>query len=264
MSTFAPPPELLVADSFRVRARSGVAEVRGFQRHLERFVRSVGRARAQHRPAAAGSPDIDTFLAASLREIADFGEGFPRLELWREASGDLRYDYTLRPLPPLGESLTMRSVSLPAPPQVRVKGPHIAAYAALTRQLGAEPLLIHPDGRVREGATTSLVFWPKERESSGCVVADTARVESVSESILAAAALRRFAGRAQLGDGQGAFARATVTVAELSRCEVWAVNALHGIRPVSRINDVELAHPDAERLSWFREALDAAWEPILR
>jgi hypothetical protein len=44
--------------------------------------------------------------------------------------------------------------------------------------------------------------------------------------------------------------------------EVWALNALHGIRVVTSIDGVALPEPDTQRLACFREALDQTWQPI--
>ena len=43
---------------------------------------------------------------------------------------------------------------------------------------------------------------------------------------------------------------------------MWAVNALHGIRPVASLDGNALADPEPARLAWFRAALDRSWEPL--
>ena len=234
---------LLVADSFRVRANpeNGASEVRGFAYHLERFSRSV-------RAATGGAPTgVDGFLADARRRIAEYGAGNPRLELHPDLTTHLR----LRPLPELRQTIELRSAGRVALDHPERKGPSIGRFAALNRELGAEALLLDEPGNAVEGATTALLWW------SGpilCAVETGARVSSVTEMLVldaaAAADVRT--------------ERRSASPAELARGEVWAVNALHGIRPVTAIDGVAARLPDAERLTRFREALDRAWEPVAR
>ena len=256
---------LLVADSFRVRVRDGVAEVRGFSAHLDRFRDTVGRAlgaestsgAAPAAEEASAAEQLDAFLGAARARIAEAGAGFPRLELWREPDGHTSFSLAIRPLPPLRETIELRSAGVIALAHPDRKGPGIARLGALAQELGAEPLLLSPAGTVREGATTSLVYWldgdEDGNEATGRVIADTERVASVTERLLRAAA----AGTARRSITEG-----RATPAQLLGCEVWAVNALHGIRPVTRLDGAELPAPHAARLRWFREALDRSWEPV--
>ncbi|MBL3698114.1 hypothetical protein [Leucobacter luti] len=239
--------ELLVADSFRVRVRDGRAEARGLAAHLDRFAATAVAAAQPTDPvdAAATAAGARAFSAAALPRIAAYGAGFPRLELWRTATGEVAYDLALRPLPELGDTIELRSAGSFALAQPRRKGPGISRLADLNRALGAEALLLGPAGHAREGATTSLVFW--DPAGAGHVIADRERVASVTELLLGRAA--------QLTP-------AAATPAELREQEVWAVNALHGIRPVTRLDGVALRAPDTERLRRLRDALDRCWEPL--
>lgn len=304
MGTSEASATLLAADSFRVRVRAGVAEVRGFEAHLDRFRRGVEAAlypsaaaahagddaqgirlaeaalRAMLDPAAEPSAapsstltwesplsdheqkQLDSFIEDSRDAIHRFGEGFPRLELWRDADGSPRLECALRPLPQLTDSLALRSSIAEPGPFARVKGPNIARYAALNRSLGAEALLVGSGGLVREGATTSLLFWTDERDDSGHFIDLTERVSSVTEGILRAAADQRLVGTKPARTRSGRLHGATPTVAELQGCEVWTLNALHGIRPATHIDGLALPAFDPARLQWFREALDRSWEPV--
>lgn len=304
---------MLAADSFRVRAnpKNGVAEVRGFERHLERFRRSAretwcgvhrpGREelamrnaalralRAQHPGRSRSllvftppqwSPEeqhaidtIDTFLERAREQIADYGEGWPRLELWLDSTAaQPRLDLQLRPLPPLEETIELRTAGHVKVEHPEVKGPNLPRYAQLNAELGAEALLLDPRGQVREGATTSLVWWPRAGESAsacdalgqyGGVAESRARVDSVTEHLLVAAGGHRLVGtkphRRRIGQPQPR----TAGPAQLMQHEVWAVNALHGIRVVTGLDGVPLPLPDERRLRWFRDALDRSWEPVL-
>lgn len=245
-------PALLVADSFRVRVRGGIAEARAPEAHLRRVVQGVRDAAEQHR-AAIRPGELDTFLTDALQRIAAFGEGFPRLELWSTseagtAPGRANLALSLRPLPQLGTEIRIRTATLAAPAHADVKGPHIGEYAALNRELGAETLLLDPrTARVREGATTSIILW----EGDLAFVSDAPdRVASVTEALLAQA-------ECELQPARLTRERLTAPGAE-----VWAVNALHGIRPVTSIDGAPTAAPDPARLAAFRAILDGAWRPI--
>lgn len=231
---------LLVADSFRVRAGAGLAEARGLDLHLDRFVRSV---------RAAGGPDPAAFLRRAVVDIAAYGAGFPRLELLRDDRAGFELGLTLRPLPALADTVELRTAAGIAVPHPEVKGPNISRYAALNRELGAEALLVDDAGRIVEGATTSLVWWDGHLL---CSAGTRRRVDSVTERLVLG-----------IGAGRGTVERRTLpTPAELARHEVWAVNALHGIRVVTGIDGTPPPEPDERRLGSFREALDRAWEPV--
>lgn len=248
---------LLAADSFRVRNARGGPEVRGFALHCERFLRTASTAWLDASPdanPAAVARRIASFLDAARSQLASQGEGFPRFELWDSAPdgrvGHPHLALALRPLPqPLPgpqSSIALRAAPLGPYPLARRKGPNIVRYAALKRELGDEPLLLDPKGRVLEGATTSLIWWDGET-NEGAVSALSDRVPSVTESLIREAA--HLEPRA-------------ITLEELPRCEVWAVNALHGIRRVSHIDGVPCAPSDPERLERFREMLDRRGEPV--
>lgn len=266
----APEAQLLVADSFRVRRhpRTGAAEVRGWGRHAARFTSSALAAlpRPENDAAdhAALQERIDAFLDEARARIAAYGEGFPRLELRAAPApgGEPEFGLSLRPLPELRESIELRSA-----PGIRLdrpdrKGPNVDRLLALNRGLMAEALLLDDDGRAIEGATTSLVWWTDGTDASGRVIRSDARVASVTESILVDAAQRRLDRREPYSHPSGALSRRRPTLAELRRSEVWAVNALHGIRVVTRIDGIAQAAPDQHRLRWFRGALDRSWEPL--
>lgn len=269
---------LLAADSFRVRMRDGQAEVRGLQAHLARFRQAVAdslggsatvprsaavHVAAEHHAIQGGlGESLDAFLADVCASIAAHGEGFPRLELWSVGEGAYEFGLALRPLPRLGDTIEMRTAETYGFGNARRKGPNIERYAALNRELGAEALLVNPGGLVREGATTSIVAWKYEQDTGGLVVEHAARVASITEALLVEAAASRLVGEKPGRSRSGALMPAAISVDLLTRCEVWAVNALHGIRPVTSIDGVELSPPVPKRLAWFREALDRRWEAV--
>lgn len=252
---------LLVADSFRVREREGVAEARMPAMHFDRFRRGVA-------AAIEGLLDgsrreewwrlvFEPFMETGPGRIADGGAGFPRIELRGieplgndgSAGGDPVLDVLIRPLPPLTTDLELRSapgVRLATP---RLKGPNIDRLGALNRELGAEALLLDEAGRAVEGATTSLVWWDGPVL---CTARSRERVESVTERLVLAIAERR---------GVPLEPRAC-TPDEIASHEVWALNALHGIRAVTLIDGTPTGGPERGRIADFRDGLESAWRPL--
>ncbi len=249
---------LLAADSFRVRVRGGRPEVRGLGRHLERFTNATVQAAPEH-GSLAGAARLAAFIETALNEIAKFGDGFPRLELRNNGELGLR----LRALPELRTTIELRSSPLlssdeqqPLAPRSVIdhperKGPNIELYAALNREVGAEALLGGPEGQVLEGTTTSILWWQGDALRT---VHEQRRVVSVTEALIR-----------EIATGLGeAPHSASILVDELGRHEVWAVNAVHGIRVVTNIDGIQLPLPRASRVHHYREALESTWEPIPR
>lgn len=244
--------ELLVADSFRVRLnpQTHAAEVRGFDLHLGRFAHSARAVADEHGVAL---DTLESFLEAARAQIAVAGPGFPRLELrvaHPDSSRDPELHLTPRPLPELTDTIELRTATALALPNPERKGPHITRYAALNRELGAEALLCDAEGLAVEGATTSLMWWEGH---TLCVSAATGRVDSVTERLLLAAAT----------EFDVPVARSRQAPAALAEREVWAVNALHGLRTVRRIDGAPLPAPEPQRLGRFRAALDRTWQAVL-
>lgn len=235
---------LLVADSFRVRGLPGEAQVRRLDLHIDRFTRSVVEALG---PRSQQLHALNDFVADSVRRINEYGEVNPRLELWDGDVADFRL--SLRPLPELRNTIDLVSVKDVPTEHADRKGPNIELFTKLNRELGAEALLLDSQGGIIEGATTALIWWAGNR---GFVSANTHRVASVTEQIVAKIARER-------GD---ALEPMYITATELAKHEVWAVNALHGIRPVTRIDDVLLPEPDPHHLHSFQGALDRTWAPV--
>lgn len=239
---------LLVADSFRVRLNphDGAAEVRGWSEHLARFRTGVESVCAETQ--CAPSPNLETFLTDARDRIQQYGEGFPRLELWSRGDLPPALALNLRPLPPLGAELSMRTAPGVVLSNAAHKGPNIARLGALNQHLGAEALLTDFEGTVLEGATTSLVWWDTTNHN-GHVVADRRnRVASVTERLVSR---------------EVELTGSRITPTELSHYEVWAVNALHGIRVVTSIEGVATRKANAMRLRWVRQKLDQYWSPVL-
>lgn len=237
---------LRAADSFRVSVRGSRVGVRGLERHIARFTHTV---RAATEKLPPRTDDFEAFLSSALSAIVDFGEGFPRLEC--DASGT--FAVRLRPLPTLSSTIELRSYALTSLTEplgdAAAKGPNIERYAQIATKLGGEAALVAPDGHILEGTTTSFLWW------SGAelrYVEDQNRIPSITEAIV-------------LEGARAAGVRvrpANITASGLTRHEVWAVNALHGIRTVTSIDRVEMPVADHERLTHFRHALERSWEPL--
>lgn len=257
---------LLVADSFRVRERERTAEARMPGLHLDRFREGV--AAVLEGSVAAGLLSgsrrddwwelvFEPFMKTAPERIAAGGAGFPRLQLLGpeggeggEASGaEPRLGVRIRPLPRLTASLELRSAPSTTLVTPRLKGPSIGRLAALNRELGAEALLLDRSGGAVEGATTSLLWWDG---ATLCATASEERVDSVTERLVIAIAERR-------GDP---VERRSCRPDQIAAHEVWAVNALHGIRRATRIDGAPTGSPDHRRLADFRDALEDAWRPI--
>ena len=249
MTATAPADELLVADSFRVRAHHGVAQVRGWHRHVARFSDSAHAAAQENGAATWLTHRLPDFLTQSTTDIAAAGAGFPRLELWRTAGDGLRLQLSLRSLPPLGVEVSLRTAADIRVPTPERKGPNIERFGALNRTLGAEAVRLNANGHLREGATTSLLWWEGD---TLCRVPAQERVCSVTEALLM---------QITVDHGIPTVTR-EIHAADLTGAEVWAVNALHGIRTVSAIDGVPMPKPDPDRLTRFRAALDQCWEPV--
>ena len=262
----APPeqlPRLLVADSFRVRGSAGSAEVRGYDLHLKRFLRSVEEvvSSREYQLSDSTSPSLPTqevaaFLRDATTRINYFGEGFPRFELWDHGAqdpGDLELKLSLRSLPVLRDTIHLQSVRLDSLVRPHLKGPNIGFFSGLNCELQAEALRVDADGYIVEGATTAIVWWSEHR---GFIAPREKRVASVAEALVQ-----------RIATGHGApLEEQRIAPEDLLTKEVWAVNALHGLRRVSSIDGVAV-HQTASSPSWaslplMQKHFDETWEPV--
>jgi branched-subunit amino acid aminotransferase/4-amino-4-deoxychorismate lyase len=202
--------ELLAADSWLVvdgRARAA-------DRHWARFAATC----AEHGVTATGA------LRARLeRELPARGRWFPRVEL--HPNHELAY--RIRPAPPREPAVVAWIADVPDPRVApRRKGPDLERLAALreraaTRGAG-EAIIGDPDGRLLEGAYTSLLWWEGE---TLCAVPDDAPIlPGVTRALLLE--------RARDEGTPVAYRRPTPP--DLDGRETWLVSALHGIRAVTR------------------------------
>lgn len=219
---------LYVADSWLTSDGATVA----LGRHFARFASSADAQGLVH--------PVDDFLAAVREAVPSTGEWFPRIEL--TVRGELQL--SLRPAPPLTKTVSLWNAPRDPRTEPTIKGPDIPALEELrelARAAGAtEPVIVSPEGFVIDGATTCLLWW-----RDGILFtppSDLARVDSVTVSVL-----RDIAEKAGVR-----VTEARVRPLDLVGSEVWAVNALHGIRPaVSWVAGPELT-VDEVRLEMWR------------
>ncbi|MFJ4202572.1 aminotransferase class IV [Streptomyces sviceus] len=234
---------LLVADSWLVRD----GRVRGLERHRERFLRACGE---------VDGPPLRRLLEF-WRDLTDAlprtGEWFPRVEL---ASGAQELRLLLRQAPPLGAGVRVWATGQSDPRGVpRRKGPDLGALARVRERAcgeGAEEaVLVAPSGIVLEAATASVLWW---EDDTLCLPPPRL---PVLPGVTVALVLER-AGREGVP-----VAHRERTVVGLDGREVWLVNALHGIRPVTGwIGGPPLQAGPAQRAPEWRTWLDDLMEPL--
>ncbi|MEB4616681.1 aminotransferase class IV, partial [Leucobacter sp. M11] len=221
--------------------------VRGYDRHRARFADTVTEVFAEQ---GRTPPDLATFFAAAAGPLWQLENGFPRFELCPAAEGPA-LALRLRPAPRVTGEVAVRTAA--ADPRVTPtrKGPNIAAMSTLGTALGAEPILLDPQGGVIEGGTTSLLWW---RDDVLFFVENGSRVRSVAEQLV-----RLVADELGIETAPG-----RATPEELLGRETWAVNALHGIRPVEQFDGTRMIPVNEPRLALFREFLNRTWQPVTR
>ncbi|MDQ0685828.1 branched-subunit amino acid aminotransferase/4-amino-4-deoxychorismate lyase [Streptomyces achromogenes] len=235
---------LLVADSWLVRD----GRVRGLERHRERFLRACGE--------CSGPPlrRLVEFWRDVTAALPRSGEWFPRVEL---AAGSLELRLLLRPAPQLEPDIRVWAAGQPDPRTVpRRKGPDLDALARVRRRASGagatEAVLVASSGAVLEAATASVLWWED----------DTLCLPPPRLPVLAGVTGQLIQERAhRLGVRVVHRER---TPAELDGREVWLVNALHGIRPVTAWVGGPLTPGPAVRAAEWRRWLDSLGEPLPR
>jgi branched-subunit amino acid aminotransferase/4-amino-4-deoxychorismate lyase len=203
--------DLLAADSWLVDD----GRVRAVERHWARFEATCG----EHGVEPGALADLRARVAPA---VPSRGRWFPRVEL--RADGDLAFG--VRPAP-AREPTVVGWVADVADPrrEPRHKGPDLERLAALrTRAAGhgaGEALLSDGEGRLIEGAYTSLLWWEDE---TLCAVPDDAPIlPGITRALLLELA----------GDRGTPVTVRRPAAWELADRETWLVSALHGIRVVT-------------------------------
>lgn len=248
-----PHSPIIVADSWLVTQ----GRVLAIELHRERFFAAIT-------PEKRAQLELDAFWAASIALLPPTGDWFPRVELRGDRGGDdgggvvpggQRLAFQLRSAPPLGTTVTaVTHIGQDPRRQPGIKGPDIVALADLRQEAHAqgadEAIIVGAAGHVVDGASTAILWW---RGETLCAPPRSfTRVDSVTAKTLVA-----------IATALGTEIRyEAVRPRELDALEVWAVNALHGIRPITAwINGPEMAGQTARASAW-RARMDALATPL--
>ena len=226
--------ELLAADSWLVAD----GRVRAVDRHWARFSATC----RDHGVA----PEALAALRVRVEDaVPPEGRWFPRVEL--RADGELAV--RVRPAPPREPTVVAWVADVPDPRLApRRKGPDLERLAALRERAAAhgagEAMLVDGDGRLLEGAFTSLLWW--EEETLWAVPDDAPILPGITRALLIDLAR----------ENDTAVAHRRPAPQELAGREVWLVSALHGIRVVTGWADGGPTAGQALRAATWQELLD--------
>jgi branched-subunit amino acid aminotransferase/4-amino-4-deoxychorismate lyase len=203
---------LLAADSWLVVD----GRVRAVECHWARFSATCSEHGVEPEALAA-------FRARVERALPARGRWFPRVELRED--GELAL--LVRPAPPREPTVVAWIADVPDPRRFpRRKGPDLDRLAALRERAAAhgagEAVLADADGRLLEGAFTSLLWW--EGETLCAVPEDAPILPGITRALLIELAIERATPVVQRRPAPE----------ELADRETWLVSALHGIRTVTR------------------------------
>jgi branched-subunit amino acid aminotransferase/4-amino-4-deoxychorismate lyase len=225
---------LLAADSWLVAD----GRVRAVERHWSRFATTC-------REHGVAPDDLAAFRAEVERALPARGRWFPRVEL--RADGQLALE--LRAAPPREPAVVAWVADGPDPRVApRRKGPDLERLGALRERAAAhgagEAVIADADGRLLEGAYTSLLWW--EGETLWAVPDDAPILPGITRELVL----------------ELARARTTPVEKRRPRCEelagreTWLVSALHGIRAVTRWAGGGLPAVNAPRAAAWQRLLD--------
>lgn len=228
---------LLVADSWLLDE----GRVLALDAHRERFVGDVLRRTGL---------DAAAFWEAAIVALPRTGTHFPRIEA-TEAGLQLR----LRDAPPLGRSVRLWTSPVDPRRVPETKGPDIPALAILRERATAagadEPVLLDAERHVVDGATSAIVWWLGDTLVTP-PVAGHERVASVTARTLSV-----------LAGAMGiSVTEYPATPEELDGTEVWAVNALHGIRLATEWIGGPALAAQPGRLDTWRRRLEVLRRPL--
>ncbi|MES1212657.1 MAG: aminotransferase class IV [Leifsonia sp.] len=244
------PARILAADSWLVAG----AAVLALELHRMRFLDAVAESAERHgRGAEVDALDVDAFWDAAISRIPRIGDWFPRVEL-RLQHDAAELLLRVREAPARHRSLTLSTFHGEDPrTEPWIKGPDLEAMTRLrtaAQRHGTDEAVLLDAGSVAAGSTTATAWWTGD---ALCVPSfDLPRIPSVTlRSVLTLAAAT---GVDVLHD--------SVAPEALDGCEVWALNALHGIRIVTRWVDGPATAELPGRLDAWRTRLDALRKPL--
>lgn len=237
------PVEVEAADSWLVTDGTALA----IDLHHGRFLSAVSRGR--HRQV-----DVQAFWDAAVAAIPREGDWFPRVEL-RNRLGGPELLFRLRESPPRSRAITLATHRGRDPRTAPgIKGPDLERMVRLRteaqREGADEAVILTPEGWIAEGSTTGLVWW---RGDALCLPSpEIERIDSVTVRSVVA-----------LATAMGAeIVHEAATPDDLEGLEVWALNALHGIRIVTRWTDGPTTAELPGRVGRWRRGLEALRRPL--
>lgn len=226
--------------------------VRGLDLHRTRFLAAMSH--SSRDPHLDSDLDSEAFWDAAVAAIPRDGSWFPRVEL-RTQLGRPQLLFRLREAPELRRTVTLATHRGRDPRTApRVKGPDLESMLRLRTEAqgrGADDaVLLTPEGFVAEGSTTCVVWW---RGDVLCIPSpEIERIDGVTlRSVLALATALGVEVHHE-----------SARLDELDGLEVWALNALHGIRiAIGWVDGPETAELPG-RLTTWRTRLDALRRPL--
>ena len=230
--TGAPEIPLYVADSFLLNE----GKVVGFDRHLARFTASA-EFQGLVRP-------VDAFLSAVTQALPRTGKLFPRIDLTERGELELH----IRPAPELQDSIVLATASHDPRVEPSIKGPDIPALNSLrseAQQKGAgDAVILDAQGRIVDGSTTCFIWFVE----GGLHMPPEEAIRVNSTTVAAALELA--------AKGGLNVSETWATPADLEGVELYALNALHGIRSVVSWVDGPSLEVNHERLAHWRQQYD--------
>ncbi|GAA0992118.1 aminotransferase class IV [Subtercola frigoramans] len=248
---------LLVADSWLVVDGS----VRALDLHRERFATSALEQGFSNRVV------LDGFWRAAVEAIPPIHRWFPRVELSTitasspHAKPRFQLSLLMRLAPPATRSAVLRTHDGDDPRSIPgIKGPDLHTLTALRNRARADGVddlvILDSAGTVIDGTTTAILWW--RGDELHVPPATATRVDSVTARSIVV--LARATGVPVVEEA--------ATPAGLAGAEVWAVNALYGIRTVTRWQGVSertrLTEPTVNpaRAELWQRRLDSLTRPF--
>lgn len=237
-----------VIDSLLIRD----GHARALDRHRQRFQRAVETAFPNTTPPPSADAVWDELLATVPRE----GSWFPLVEARRAEDARVELSVEVRPAPPLRAHTRLSAVADRRRfPQLKGADPVITAedrHAVVTH--GADDALyVTEAGRLLEAANGAVVGW-NGADLHVCT----------SERVLDSTTVGLLVGEAESG-------RPGVPFTRVVRCpegidtavvqELWYLNALHGITPVTQLNGARM-RVDDDRLILWQHIAETWWRPV--
>ena len=215
--------------------------------HRSRFIGSMS-------AGVRASMSADAFWDAAIGLLPRVGNWFPRVELQRRGESHLLV-FRLRSAPNRTNNLTLATWTEGDPRTVpAIKGPDFATMTRIRTSVqargAAEAAILTTVGYVVEDSHSALLWWRGDILCGPPAEFDRVNSVTVRSLLTLAAAL-----------GVETYQEA-VTPNEIAGTELWSMNALHGIRIVTKwIDGPQLAQLPG-RLALWRARMDALRKPI--